>query len=75
MAWGAISEFAASRNVRRASPEAAVDFAALSFWAWTRRKNSKSERIHFAKRNERFVTPKPGWVGNVTGDLKMGLFG
>jgi hypothetical protein len=42
--------------VRRTSLEAAVDFAVLAFWAETRRKTSKINGIHFAKRNEAFRT-------------------
>jgi hypothetical protein len=44
---------AVSRNVRRASPEAAVDFAQSRFCFATGGETSKSERIHFVKRNSK----------------------
>ena len=56
MACGAISEFADLRNVRRARPEAAVDFAALSFWAWTRRKTAKAKEFTSPSETNGFVT-------------------
>jgi hypothetical protein len=45
---------AESRNVHRATPEAAVDFAGLAFRATTSRKNGESDKESFAQRNERF---------------------